>query len=237
MLLTLTDHLTCPRCGPDTGLILLMEVADDRRVRTGALGCPACRTQYPVTERVADLRLAADDQRADGGGGPARSAGHGAEGSGLSEASGAAESGAAAIRVAALLGLDEGRGFVLVDGPAGALRAGPLAGLAPDYEVVLALGDAPAGASGADMSSLRESGSLPIATRTMRAAAYLGGIPGEPRLLELLRVCRPTGRLLIDVTGAGHGAARGLDAAAELLEEQGAQIRARDELGLLAVAM
>lgn len=241
MLLTLTDHLTCPRCGPDTGLILMIEEADDRRVRTGALGCPACRTQYRVTERVADLRVDADDAGAGerdrtGARVPGEAARAGGRVTDGTDEAGSSEQ--AAIRAAALLGLGDGSGFVLVDGPAGARHAGRMAALAPAYEIVLTLGASVWGpAAGHDVSPLRDSGSLPIATRAMRAVAYLGGVPAEPRLPELLRVCRPTGRLLIDVTGADDAAEAGLDAAADVLARQGAQLRARDELGLLVVAM
>jgi uncharacterized protein YbaR (Trm112 family) len=54
--LVLTDHLTCPRCGPTFGLILLAERLSDRRVHEGHLGCPNCRDRYPIRGGFGDLR-------------------------------------------------------------------------------------------------------------------------------------------------------------------------------------
>ena len=56
MHLLLTDRLTCPRCGPEFGLVLLADRLEDRRVLEGALGCPNCRDRYPVRDGFGDLR-------------------------------------------------------------------------------------------------------------------------------------------------------------------------------------
>lgn len=48
MHLTLTDKLTCPRCGPDSGLILLADRIRDRRVLEGSLDCADCMERYPI---------------------------------------------------------------------------------------------------------------------------------------------------------------------------------------------
>jgi uncharacterized protein YbaR (Trm112 family) len=53
----LTDLLTCPRCGPAHGLVLLVQEVEGRRVHSGWLGCPHCRHDFPVNGGVADLRL------------------------------------------------------------------------------------------------------------------------------------------------------------------------------------
>ena len=230
MLLTLTDHLTCPRCGPATGLILLMEEAEERRVRSGALGCPACRTRYPVSGRVADLR--GDDSRSAAGPGeraPGASARAGAPGgAGMTDL---------AVRLAALAGLGEGRGFVLLDGPLAFEVALELSGMLPDYEMVVPIREARvADAAGASVSALLVGGRLPIGSRTMRAAAYVGGAPSEERLLELVRVCRPTGRLVVDL-GSDDATASRLDGVAELLAGAGLEVRARDESGLVSVVL
>ncbi len=58
MFFELTDLLTCPRCGPRHGLVLLVREVEERRVLSGWLGCPECRIDYPVTDGVADLRIA-----------------------------------------------------------------------------------------------------------------------------------------------------------------------------------
>src|SRR5688500_18729002 len=58
MHILLTDLLTCPRCGPEFGLIVLSEGLEDRRVVEGRLGCANCRSSYPIRRGVADLRHA-----------------------------------------------------------------------------------------------------------------------------------------------------------------------------------
>jgi uncharacterized protein YbaR (Trm112 family) len=50
MHIVLTDVLTCPRCGPEFGLILLAHHVEARRVSSGALGCSNCREKYPIVE-------------------------------------------------------------------------------------------------------------------------------------------------------------------------------------------
>ena len=215
MHLTLTDHLTCPRCGPTVGLILFMQSAAERRVVTGALGCPACRTQYPIAGRVADLRAGGD---AGARPGPPASAGVSGE--------------AVALRVAALLEPGDARGFVLLDGPLGLGVAAALAPLLPGQEAVVAIGLEQADAAGAlELSALLDSGALPIGDRAMRGAAWVGGVPGVARLAELVRVCRPTGRVVVETAGVQGD----LDATAARLEALGAQMRARDATGLVAV--
>lgn len=65
MFLELTDLLTCPRCGPQHGLVLLVEEVRERRVLRGWLGCPRCRTDFRVDRGIADLRLDTDRVVAD----------------------------------------------------------------------------------------------------------------------------------------------------------------------------
>jgi len=114
----LTDLLTCGRCGPTHGLVLLVQEVEDRRVRTGWLGCPNCRHDYPVTDGVADLRLEPDafsEPRAR-----------------YIETDDDDE---LALKVLALLGLNEQRGFVLVDERI-AYAAPAMSELAPELEVI-----------------------------------------------------------------------------------------------------
>ena len=58
MYILLTDALTCPRCGPDFGLLVLADRMAERRVIEGALGCANCRSSYPIRNAAADLRVA-----------------------------------------------------------------------------------------------------------------------------------------------------------------------------------
>ena len=226
MHLTLTDHLTCPRCGPSAGLILMMEQATERRVVAGSLGCPRCRTRYPIERKVADLRTAEPRAgREAGGGRPGGDAPAGATGR---------EEPELALRVAALLGLSEGRGFLLVDGPRGLEVARGLHALLRDYEVVVPIGEADAEtASEAELSAILDSGPLPITGRAMRAVAWVGPVPDEARLHELVRVCRPTGRIVVETGDAGQG----LDGVAAVLTASGAEVRARDATGLVAAVL
>lgn len=58
MHILLTDILSCPRCGPEFGLILLADRIEARRVLAGTLGCANCRSKYAIRDGVADLRAA-----------------------------------------------------------------------------------------------------------------------------------------------------------------------------------
>jgi len=55
--LLLVDQMTCPRCGPEFGLILLADKMKERRVLDGQLGCSNCRSQYPLVGGCGDLRV------------------------------------------------------------------------------------------------------------------------------------------------------------------------------------
>src|SRR5687768_8327857 len=98
MYLVLTDLLTCPRCGPDQGLIVLAERIIDRRILGGILGCPNCESQYRIADGLADLRTAQSvsgpvPRRVSAGGGDP-------------------------MRLAALLGVTQGPACVLILGNA-----------------------------------------------------------------------------------------------------------------------
>jgi uncharacterized protein YbaR (Trm112 family) len=217
--ITLTDRLTCPRCGPDAGLIVLMDEVAERRVVAGSLGCPVCRTRYPIAGRVADLRAGRVEEGAGSGGARARAA--------------ARADADSAVRVAALLGLSEGSGFVVLDGPEALSVGSGLRELAPDYEAVVVIEEADATLAGVEpVSALMLDGALPMADSLMRGAAYVGGVPVAERLVELVRVVRPTGRVVVDGAVGAE-----LDDVVSTLERLGAQVRARDESGVVAVVM
>src|SRR5690349_20672112 len=108
MHILLTDVLCCPRCGPAFGLILLADRIEDRRVLQGRLGCANFREQYPISKGVVDLSAGAAGR------------------------STPAEAGIdAAVRIAALLGVERGPAYVLLAGTA-SVHAGALAGLLQD---------------------------------------------------------------------------------------------------------
>src|SRR4051812_49966499 len=111
MHILLTDILACPRCGPEFGLVLLADRVEERRVLEGRLGCPNCREQFPVRGGELDARLPAAA--------PASTDGEGA----ADDVASTVDDPGAAVRLAALLGLAEAEGAVLIAGPGAALAA------------------------------------------------------------------------------------------------------------------
>lgn len=111
----MTDLLTCPRCGPSRGLILLVQEVEERRVRSGWLGCPSCRHDYPVRDGIADLRLESEE-------GPV------ATPQPLTESE-------LALKILALTGLAEERTYLLLDERLAHVAA-EIAEMAPDLEVI-----------------------------------------------------------------------------------------------------
>ena len=61
MHILVTDRLSCPRCGPEFGLILRADQLVSRRVIEGRLACANCRAHYPVRKGFSDLRLSAGE--------------------------------------------------------------------------------------------------------------------------------------------------------------------------------
>lgn len=110
MHLFLTDRITCPRCGPEFGLILLAHEVRGRRVVRGDFGCANCREKYPVEECFGDLRAPPRvplEELPEPRVGPA-----------TSDLSGREDG---PLRLAALMGVTEGPGTLLLTGPVAAL--------------------------------------------------------------------------------------------------------------------
>lgn len=204
----LTDLLRCPRCGPEFGLILLADRMEERRVAEGRLGCANCRETYPVRGGMTDLRTGAASPE-DGEEAPAEPPGDPQE---------------AAVRLAALLGLAEGGGAVVVAGP-GANLAPAVAALVPEVEVVALGSPPPESAAGPGVSRVAAGAGLPFRDRGVRGVALTGGAGGE-RLREALRVTLPGGRIVVDPAGP-ETAERLRAAGAELLLEQEGIVVAR----------
>ena len=199
MYLLLTDILACPRCGPEFGLVLLADRIAERRVMEGRLGCPNCREQYPIHHGVLDVRTSTG-------------AAGGAESPSPENAVGDDE--AAAVRLAALLGLADARGTVLIAGP-GAALADAVSALVEEVEAVAFTPDPPVGGEErAGVSRIVGGGRFPFRDRTLRGVALTGG-GDEARLAEALRVLQPGARVVVD-----HAA----EATAERLEALGAQV-------------
>lgn len=218
MHILLTDILSCPRCGPEFGLVLLADRVEERRVLEGRLGCPNCREQYPVRGGELDARLSTAAPA------PAPPSAHGAE-SPDGTASTVDDPGAA-VRLAALLGLAEAKGTVLIAGP-GAALAVEVAALVPELEVV-ALGAEPVGGEEQPGVSRIAAGEvLPFRGRTLRGVALTGGA-APAMLAEGVRVLQPGARLVVERAAAGT---------AERLSPLGAQVMLEQEGTVVARAV
>ncbi len=203
--LLLTDRLTCPRCGPEFGLILLADRLEDRRVLEGELGCPNCRDRYPVRAGFGDLRP------------PPRSGV--ADGETLQE-----PESPTLIEVAGLLGITEGAGhLVLLGRMAG--HAGALAEKLPSVEVVGISPDLRGWSEADGVSRLTAGSRLPFRDQSLRGLAMFGD---EGNLAaEAARVVSRLGRVVV------WGGVEGWDSALEqaglelLVSEETAVVAAR----------
>lgn len=200
MYILLTDILTCPRCGPDYGLILLADHIADRRVLAGTLGCPNCRERYAVVEGFGEL------------------------GAGWSDTT-SPDAPDAAMRLAALLGVTEGPAFVLLVG-ASARHAEAVADLVPGIEVIAASEAARAWPERAGVSRIGVGSTLPLLDRKLRAIA-LDGEESLDLIGEAVRSLGPGGRLVMShapVDAAARIRAAGL---AILAEQDGTVVAER----------
>ncbi len=198
----LSDLLTCPRCGPTYGLVLLPDRLDGGRVVTGTLGCANCRERYGVIDGVADLRV------------PGPAADPEAVCEGVADSVWAVP-GEEAVRLAAYLGLEDARGTILLAGPAAAF-ASDLMAVSGDIAVIT-LGPA---AATPVASALRVSTVLPLRAGSLEGAALTGGYASL--VTEAVRVLAPGRQLLVEP------APEALDASGlEVLARDGAGIVAR----------
>jgi len=207
--LLLTDRLSCPRCGPEFGLILLSHAMHDRVVTEGVLGCPNCRDSFPVHEGFGDLRA------------PPR----GEPAAGFAGAPGTvADEVEAAHRVIALLGVARGPGtLALVGEPS--RYADALVAAVPDVHVVAVDPDLRHWPKAAGVSRMMSSPALPIFSRSLRGVAVDGRL-GRVWIADAARVVAPLSRVV--VTHASEGVA------AELVE-RGLQVLAQDGETVVAV--
>lgn len=206
MHILLTDALACPRCGPDFGLVLLADRIEDRQVLQGSLGCPNCRETYRIAGGAVDLRTAAAM--------PAESY----PDAGTDEQP-HADPQEAAVRTAALLGLADATGTVLLAGP-GAVLAPHVSALVPGVRVV-AYTPAPApNPASPGVDPMAGGPRLPFRNGALRGVALTGGAD-DALLAEALRALAPGARLVVEPADAGTGAAlRGLGANV-MLEQEG----------------
>ncbi len=174
MFLELTDLLTCPRCGPAHGLVLLVKESDEGRVRSGWLGCPNCRRDFPVKERVADLRLSHESPASQPRPLPVDEL---------------------ALKIVALSGLAQERGILVVGERLGH-AARRVAELAPELEVVVVGSQLESVTEGHGVSRILSDGQFPFVEFRIRAVAIAPG--GDPELvIAAARRVAPGGRLLL----------------------------------------
>jgi uncharacterized protein YbaR (Trm112 family) len=149
MFIDLVDVLRCPNSHEETWLVLAAERIDGRYVFDGVLGCPVCKTEFPIIAGVA--RLDRGNPRRTGSLPPDENE---------------------AVRLAALLNLSDPRGFAILIGATGS-HASKLRELT---EVQLLLVDPPSGVEmGAGVSGLttdREVAAHPLAYESARAIAF-----------------------------------------------------------------
>lgn len=179
MHILLTDIITCPRCGPSFGLILLADEIVERDVRSGWLGCANCRERYPIEQGALDLRA----QRSASPESPEQF-----DPSWI----GATDAEEAAFRLAALLGVPEGGGSLLLAG-ATAATAGQVAALLPAARV---LAEGPAAGEEPGVSRVRWIGRIPLRDHALRGLALAGAV-GDEMLGEARRVLMPGSRVVV----------------------------------------
>jgi len=187
MHLLLTDILACPVCGPEHGLVLLADTMRDRRVSEGQLGCANCRRKFPIRTCIALLDPETDNVVGD------------------TAAATSPSDPETALRMAALLGLNDVSGFALVAGPAAGLAA-DIAGLAGSVEVVAdAAHYVPVAAKGGSaddavqpaVSRVAFGARLPFRDGRLRAI-WLSGPAADRLLEEAARTLHPIGRLVLE---------------------------------------
>ncbi len=180
MHLLLTDRLTCSRCGPEFGLILLAHEMVERRVLEGVLGCPNCRDQYPVHSGFGDLRPPPRD------GSPSGLAGSPDPRPGDDEE---------ATRLLALVGVPQGPGTVVLAG-APARHARAFVERVEGIHVVALDGDLEGWPDAPGSSRLVAGSVVPLHSRSMRGAAVDGRL-GRDVVAEAARVVAPRGRVVV----------------------------------------
>jgi uncharacterized protein YbaR (Trm112 family) len=206
--LLLTDRLTCPRCGPTFGLILLARRVEDRRVLEGTLGCPNCRDGFEVHDGFGDLRAPPRGALPRGRAGDPRVADV-----------------AEVERIGALLGVSEGPGtLALVGGLAGLAPA--LAELVTGVEVAALDADMVRWPQAPRVSRLVARPGLPFFDGTLRGVAVDGAL-GPLWIREAARVVARLSRVV--VTSTPDDARRVLEEARVkvLAEEAGTIVGAR----------
>jgi len=216
--LHLTDRLSCPRCGPQFGLILLAHEVREQRILQGDFGCPNCRDTYPVENGFGDLRAPPRN--------PIREREKGRQLPEAPESSGEVDGiGAHGLRAAALMGVTEGPGTLLMSGPV-ALFAPEVARMVEGVEVVAMHPDLEAQSETPGVSRMIAGPGIPFFSATMKAI-FLSGPSDGREILEACRVLVPEGRLVLDDKPEHAGDLLGSAGLEVIFEEEGVLIGQR----------
>jgi len=178
MFIELTEALCCPRAHEESYLVCVPSLMDGRRVMRGALGCPACRAEYPVVDGIAWFAPPG-------------------------EAAGSAAAPGVLTAEAARTFLDlQGRGgYVLMLG--GGSRIGPaLAALLPGVHV-FGVNPPPDVLPSAEFSVLRSPRGLPVRRSSMRGVVVGSDAAGEPWLTAAALTLLPGLRMVVEDEHAG----------------------------------
>jgi len=178
MFIELIDALRCPRIHEESWLVLAATQLDARHVRDGTLGCPICRTEYPIHDGIADFRLA--DVAA-----PTHRDVRGDAGSSLAEH-------VSADHLAAMLNLGDALGFAVLIGEWGRLADGLLELENPPPLLLVDPPESSAIVPG--LSGLRAGAALPLAAGVARAIAV--DTRDETRLASAAHATRAAGRMV-----------------------------------------
>lgn len=173
MFLDLVDSLRCIYPHEDSWLVAVAERVEARHLVDGVLGCPVCATRYQVRDGVADFAEGVEPTMPSG-----------------SDGAPPAADPDEAMRLAALLGLDDTPRVVLLTG-GWARQLVLLREMVPGIHVLVnaapAAGDRP-------VSVLRVDAVLPFAPRVAHGVAV--DAPAAALLPEAVRVLRAGGRLV-----------------------------------------
>lgn len=172
MFIELVGSLRCVHEHAPTWLVASVAVMEERDIVAGELGCPECGARYPVARGVADFT-------------------EGEHGAGAAPEHHDPEM---VLRAAALLGLDQPGGLVVLAGTWGGAAHELVA--AVERVHVLAL-DAPERiASGGGVSLARIGATVPLRAGSARGIAVDAAHATPPLLASAVEALRPGGRLL-----------------------------------------
>ena len=194
MFLELSEVLDCPDCRASAGLVAFVDRAERRRVIEGRLGCPLCEIEVPIRRGTMRFDLSGASRRASGAA-PADPARPDTPPPGPASET--------ALRIAALLGVTDRAGQVVLLGPGLAGHAGRLARMGDRLEVVAWL-DARADPAAPGVADLEAGvdpllgaapGGWPVRSGALHGVALTG--PLALHLTEIERCVRPDARLFV----------------------------------------